>query len=92
MSISSALSNALSGLTVTSRAADIVSSNIANAMTDGYGVRSLEVAARTLGTAAAGARVAGVTRHEDAALIGQRRQTGADLAFHATQGDFLARL
>ena len=41
MSLSSVMSVALSGLTVTSRAADIVSSNISNAMTDGYGVRQV---------------------------------------------------
>ena len=57
MSISSALSNALSGLTVASRAADVVSSNIANAMTDGYGVRSLAIGARIVGDSGTGARI-----------------------------------
>ena len=92
MSISSALSNALSGLTVTSRAADIVSSNIANAMTEGYGVRSLEVSSRIFGDAGAGARVTGVARNEDAVLTGQRRRTEAELAFRGTQGGYLTRL
>ena len=43
MSISSALSNALSGLNAVSRAADVVSSNVANAMTEGYGKREIEL-------------------------------------------------
>jgi len=43
MSITSALSNALSGLTVASRGAQVVSSNVANALTDGYGVRELSL-------------------------------------------------
>ncbi|PWK59820.1 flagellar hook-associated protein FlgK [Roseicyclus mahoneyensis] len=92
MSISSALSNALSGLTVSSRAADIVSSNIANAMTDGYGVRSLNISARAFGDMGAGAFVTGVTRSEDAVLIGQRRLTEAELAFRNAQGGYLTRL
>jgi flagellar hook-associated protein 1 FlgK len=92
MSISSALSNALSGLTVTSRAADLVSSNIANAMTDGYGVRSLNVSARIVGNAGSGAWVTGVTRHEDAVLVGQRRMTEAELGYRSAEGAFLNRL
>lgn len=92
MSISSALSNALSGLSVTSRAAGLVSSNVANAMTDGYGVRSLEVSSRVLGPSGAGAQVTGVTRHEDAILVGDRRRTEAELGYRTTQGAYLTRL
>jgi flagellar hook-associated protein 1 FlgK len=92
MSISSALSNALSGLTVTSRAADLVSSNIANAMTDGYGVRELSVAARVTGNAGAGARVAGVVRHEDVVLVNDRRRAEASLGHDTAQATHLTRL
>lgn len=92
MTISSALSNALSGLTVASRAAGVVSSNIANAMTEGYGVRSLSVAARITGNAGQGAWVTGVTRHEDAALLGERRRAEAELGRSGTQSAHLARL
>lgn len=92
MSLSSAFSNALSGLTIASRAADVVSANIANAMTDGYGVRSLTVAARTLGDQGAGARVSGVTRHEDPVLVGQRRRTEAELTHHSARSAHLTRL
>lgn len=92
MSISSALSNALSGLNVSSRAADVVSSNIANAMTDGYGVRELDIASRVIGNSGAGARVVGVTRHEDPVLASQRRQADAALAQITTQSDFLTRM
>lgn len=92
MSISGALSNALSGLTVSARAADVVSSNIANAMTEGYGTRSLSIASRALGSQGAGAWVTGIARHEDAALTGQRRQTEADLSFRSGLADHLSRL
>ena len=37
MSLSGALSNALSGLTAASRNAQVTASNLANVMTDGYG-------------------------------------------------------
>jgi flagellar hook-associated protein 1 FlgK len=92
MTISSALSNALSGLTVASRAAGVVSSNIANAMTEGYGVRSLNVAARVSGNAGQGAWVTGVSRHEDAVLLGERRRAEAQLGQAGTQTAYLARL
>lgn len=92
MSISSALSNALSGLTVASRSADVVSSNIANALTEGYGVRSLAVSARIVGDAGTGARITGVMRQEDAVLVGQRRQADAELAAGDRQSGFLYRL
>jgi flagellar hook-associated protein 1 FlgK len=92
MSISSALSNALSGLTVASRAADIVSANIANAMTEGYGARALSVNARSVGQAGAGAWIGGVTRHEDAVLTGQRRLAAAELAHDANRAAAFARI
>ena len=92
MSISSAISNAMSGLTVASRAADIVSSNIANAMTEGYGVRELSISARSVGNAGAGASVSGVVRHEDVVLIGHRRRAEAELGFGTTQSQYLSRL
>lgn len=92
MSISSTLSSALSGLTASSRAADVVSSNIANAMTEGYGTRRLDTASRQIGNEGSGVRVVGITRQEDTILIAQRRLSGADLAAAQTNSDFMARL
>lgn len=92
MSISSALSSALSGLTASSRAADVVSSNIANAMTEGYGTRRLDVASRQSGGSGSGVRVIGVTRLEDSVLLGQMRQASADLGANQTKADFMTRL
>lgn len=92
MSISSTLSSALSGLTASSRAADVVSSNIANAMTEGYAARRLDVAARVIGNNGSGVRVVGITRQEDTVLLGQRRSATADLGASRTTADFMARL
>jgi flagellar hook-associated protein 1 len=41
MSITSALANAVSGLTAASRSAELVSNNVSNAMTEGYGRREI---------------------------------------------------
>ncbi|MBI1417267.1 MAG: flagellar hook-associated protein FlgK [Limimaricola sp.] len=73
MSISNTLSNALSGLTAASRMAEVVSSNLANAMTDGYGPRRVDLSARILGGTGAGVSIDGVTRMVDQRLIGDRR-------------------
>lgn len=92
MSISSALSNALSGMTVASRAADLVSSNVANAMTEGYGVRDLDIGARTIGATGQGAQVVGVTRHEDVVLLSDRRRADAGFGQARVQATYLQRL
>lgn len=92
MSISSTLSSALSGLTASARAADVVSSNLANAMTEGYAVRRLDLSARLTGNDGAGVRIDGVTRQEDVVLTGQRRLATAGLGANQTSANFMARL
>jgi flagellar hook-associated protein 1 FlgK len=88
MSISSSLNNAISGLMATSRAADVVSSNVANAMTEGYGVRGLELGTLTNGRDGAGVRVVGVVRDSDPVLVGQRRGADAGQARAAAEANF----
>ncbi|MDF1872352.1 flagellar hook-associated protein FlgK [Vannielia sp.] len=69
MSFSASLSAALSGLNATRRAVDVVSSNVANSLTEGYGRRSLTLTSASLG----GVQVVGVTRDVDIKLVGDRR-------------------
>ena len=69
MTITGSIANALSGLNATSRRAEVVSSNIANANTDGYGVRQLNVSAATVGGGGSGVRIDGVTRLIDNGII-----------------------
>lgn len=88
MSISGALSNALSGLTASSRAAEVVASNISNATTEGYAPRDLELAARVLG----GVSVTGIIRHVDPALTADRRLADASHAEAETRGAYLSRV
>ncbi|MEM9705819.1 MAG: flagellar hook-associated protein FlgK [Pseudomonadota bacterium] len=72
--ISTALSNAVSGLSAASRRADIVAGNIANALTPGYSRRDLSVSEQVRGGAGGGVQVDGVTRSNDPVLTGQRRR------------------
>jgi flagellar hook-associated protein 1 len=79
VSIGGTLSSALSGLTASARAAELVSSNIANATTPGYGRRELQLTSRTVGTSGQGVLVVGVNRQVDVPLLADRRmaQSGA---------------
>lgn len=79
MSISGTLSNALSGLGAASRAAEVVSSNIANSLTEGYGRRELQLSATSLAGQGGGVRVNGVARMADIGLISDRRSADAGL-------------
>ncbi len=73
MSISSALLNATSGLSAASRRANIVSNNVANALTPGFARRDVHVAERVLDGRGAGVAVSGVTRATDQAITTDRR-------------------
>ena len=80
MSLTGALSNALSGLTANSRKAGLVSSNISNATTESYGRRVLELSPRSSGTSG-GVWIDGVVRLEDAAVLSDRRLSDAQSGF-----------
>lgn len=73
MTIGNTLASALSGLTAASKRAELVSSNIANATTPGYGRRQLQVTARNVGTSGQGVTIVGVDRTANPALISDRR-------------------
>ncbi len=72
MSFSSTLNSAISGLTAASRAAEIVSQNIANAQTPGYARRSLVLGSNSVSP---GVRVLGVHRFGDPVILANRRQS-----------------
>ncbi len=92
MTLNASLSSALSGLQAASRKAEAVSSNVANAMTEGYARRGVEVAARSLGATGQGVQVVGVTRDTDPILTGDRRIAGAAADARRTEADFLGRI
>lgn len=92
MSISGSLSSALSGLTAASRAAELVSSNIANAMTPGYGRREINLAARQVGSTGQGVRVIGIQRMANLFAISERRHADATLGQSSARAAFFRRL
>lgn len=92
MSISASLSNALSGLTAASRQAEVISSNVSNALTPGYARRRVELSAESLAGRGAGVRVDGVTRVVDQYLLADRRLADADAANSNVRTAFLNSL
>ena len=92
MSISHSLANALSGLSASTRAAQTVSANVANAMTEGYGRRSIDLSAEIVGGRGGGVRVEGITRHVDRGLLADRRLAEAELESRSRTSDMLLRL
>lgn len=90
MSISTAISNAVSGLTAASRGTEVVSSNISNALTPGYARRELELSSRQ-NERGGGVTVNGVNRVLNAGLLADNRlaqagvgASGTTSAFHAS--------
>ena len=92
MSISASLSNALSGLSAASRAAEVVSANVANSRTEGYGRRELQLTSRELGGNGAGVAVVGVIRVVDERVVSDRRLADASLAMFSAEADFFGNL
>ena len=88
MSFSASMSAALSGLSATRRAADLISSNVANALTEGYGRRSLSYSVRPLG----GVEVGPIQRHVDQKLIADRRLAQAATGEAGTHAEALSRI
>lgn len=92
MSISGSFSNALTGLGVTGRLAEVASNNLANALTKGYARQSLDVGSRELGGRGVGARALGVNRTSAPDLTASRRIADGDAAAGEPQAEALARL
>ena len=92
MSIAGSLSSALSGLTVAARAAEIVSSNIANATTEGYGRRVLQTTSRMVGSTGQGVTITGVLRIANMAIVGDRRLAQAGTGDRDVRASFYKRL
>lgn len=92
MSLTQSIANAMSGLTAASRMAEVVSSNLANAMTDGYAKREVELTPETIGGVGAGVRVTGITRQVDRGILADRRLADSAVAGYTATTDMLSRL
>ena len=92
MSITSALGSALTGLSATSRQAEILSSNVANATTPGYARREVGLRAAVLAGTGQGVAITGITRDVDRQLLGERRQAQAGEGDRSVRAAFLGRV
>ena len=92
MSISGGLTSALSGLTAASKAAEVVSNNIANATTPGYGRRVLRTSSRVVGSGGQGVRITGISRISNPIAIRDRRLSEATVGDRSGRASFLQRV
>lgn len=91
MTISGALSNALSGLRAAGRGAEVVSTNISNALTPGYARRELTLSSSSIGDFG-GVRIGGIQRIMDAGLASDKRLAEAEFQNASSAANFLTRL
>ncbi len=92
MSVTSALGSALSGLSATSRQAEILSSNVANATTPGYARREVGLRAAVLAGTGQGVSVSGVSRDVDRQLLAERRLAAAGDGDRSIRAGFRTRM
>lgn len=92
MSITSALSAALSGLSATQRQAEITASNVANATTPGYARREVQLGAAILAGSGQGVAVIGITRQVDQYVLAERRLAEAGVGDQTIRSDFLHKV
>jgi flagellar hook-associated protein 1 FlgK len=91
MTISGALSNAVLGLRAASRGAEVVSTNISNALTPGYARRVLALSSQSSG-GLGGVQIDGIVRIVDASLAADRRMAEAEHLHADSRSHFYARL
>ena len=89
MSLTSALSNAVSGLTMNARGTETVANNVANGMTEGYGRREMGISSQGF---TGGVRVDGIARVVNAALVGETRNAIGAQTESEARAAFLGRM
>lgn len=92
MSIANALNNAISGLTAASRGTEVVSSNLANALTPGYARRELDLSPRIHSGNGGGVHVDGVSRIISNTVLADYRNASAALGRSSVTADFYTKL
>lgn len=88
MGISAAMANAASGLAANGMATEVISANIANAQTTGYGARDLSLSTNASG----GVTVDGITRLQDLSLLNDQRSASAAGAAAGVSANFYKSL
>ena len=91
MTITGALNNAMSGLRAAGYGAQVVSSNLSNALTPGYARRSADLSSASIG-GNGGVRIDGQTRHIDPVLLADRQMASASFGNRQDTSAFLSEL
>src|ERR1700710_194510 len=92
MSLSDALSIAMSGLRANQAAMALVSSNVANAETPGYVRKTLDQVTVDSGSYGSGVRIAGVNRELDQYIQAQLRTETSGAGYASLRSNFLQQL
>ncbi len=92
MSLAVTLSNALSGLAANQSALQVTSNNVANANTEGYSRKTVELESRLLDGIGSGVSISGVNRAVDEFLLREVRRESATLAERDVRREFYSRL
>ena len=92
MGLSTSLANALTGLTAASRRAEVVSSNVSNALTPGYARREVNLSSQSLGGNCGGVKIDGVTRSLNQSILSDRRLADADVGNAGSRASFLTMI
>jgi len=92
MSLNISLLTAISGLNVTRTAIDVASQNVANANTEGYSRKIVNLEARNILGTGAGVRVSSITRNVDEFLLRDLRAQTGSLGTSEIQKQFFDRM
>ena len=90
MSISTALNNALTGLSASSRLTETASNNIANALTPGFATKSLQVTSAVLAGKGTGVRLGEVERAYALDVTTARREADGALGYASARSDAMS--
>jgi flagellar hook-associated protein 1 len=92
MSLSTALSVALSGLQTSSALIQLTANNISNAQTPGYTEKSAELSSTSLGASAGGVEIASYTRATDSVLQQSYNAATASASYLGTQNGYMQQV
>ncbi len=86
------MASALSGLTASGRTAELISNNIANALTENFGRRDLTLSSEVLGGYGSGVRVSNMTRAEDVVATASRRSMDSQAGYGGVLENVYSRI
>lgn len=92
MSLSGALSVALSGLQASSAAVQVVSGNITNSQTEGYTSKSLTLSTIMTGAGQGGIQISGYTRATNSVLAATLNKATSNSSYLGTQSNYLSQV